>query len=264
MHEEHVMSTAETIREIEYPESDGKPMGETDLHIHWIIRLRDILKHRYRDERVYVAADLILYYVEGNPRISLVPDVFVVKDCEPRMRETYLLWNEGRAPDVVFEITSKSSKHTDQVLKPRKYALIGVQEYFVFDPYAEYLIPPLAGFRRRGDVYERMEPSERGQLKSQELGITLELDGSELVLRDARTNNVLLTRSEAAEAEWHAAELRRAAEERKRKAAENKRKEAEQDRQVEREARQAVEARAAALEEELRRLRKQLSEERMN
>ncbi len=34
------MSTAETIRQIEYPESDGKPLGETDLHIHWIIRLR--------------------------------------------------------------------------------------------------------------------------------------------------------------------------------------------------------------------------------
>jgi hypothetical protein len=46
---ERQMSTSETVLQIEYPESDGEPLGETDLHIHWIIRLRDILKYRYRD-----------------------------------------------------------------------------------------------------------------------------------------------------------------------------------------------------------------------
>ncbi len=37
------MSTAPTPVEIDYPESDGQPIGETDLHIGWIIRLRDML-----------------------------------------------------------------------------------------------------------------------------------------------------------------------------------------------------------------------------
>jgi len=30
------MSLVQTVDQIEYPESDGKPMGETDLHRDWI------------------------------------------------------------------------------------------------------------------------------------------------------------------------------------------------------------------------------------
>jgi hypothetical protein len=43
-HYEHRLYPAE----IEYPETDGKPMGETDVHRLWMIRLYDLLKHRYR------------------------------------------------------------------------------------------------------------------------------------------------------------------------------------------------------------------------
>jgi hypothetical protein len=93
-------------------------------------------------------------------------------------------------------------------VKPKIYASIGVKEYFLFDPYAEYLRPPLVGFRRRGDTFERMEANAGGQLVCEELGITLELDGSELVLRDAETGHVLLTSLEAAEAQREAAETR--------------------------------------------------------
>ncbi len=45
------MSLVEATQQINNPESDGEPLGETDLHIHWIIRLRDLLKFRYRRER---------------------------------------------------------------------------------------------------------------------------------------------------------------------------------------------------------------------
>jgi hypothetical protein len=41
------MSLVQTIDQIEYPESDGRPMGETDIHIDWMIRIRDILRYRY-------------------------------------------------------------------------------------------------------------------------------------------------------------------------------------------------------------------------
>jgi hypothetical protein len=222
------------------------------------------LKYRYRDQRVYVAADLILYYEKGNPRKSVVPDVFVVKDCDTGMRETYLLWEEGQPPDVAIEITSKSSKYTDEVEKPRIYSRLGVAEYFVFDPYAEYLRPPLAGFRKSADAYERIEANARGQLECRELGIAFELDGGDLVLRDAATGEVLLTRSEAAEAALSAAVAKRKAAEAKRKAAEAKRKAAEKERRAEQEARKAAEERAATLERELRRLRGQQEQDGQN
>ena len=230
------MSLIETKREIEYPESDGEPLGETDLHIHWIIRLRDSLKHRYRGQRVYVGADLMLYYQEGVPQRFVAPDVFVVLDCDGGMRRTFKTWEEQRVPAVVFEITSKYSRREDEVIKPEKYARIGVAEYVLYDPEGEYLSQRLVAHRLSGNAYERVEPNDRGLLDCRSLGITLELDGPDLVLRDAATRAVLLTQLESAESER---EAERAA------------------REAEKQARETAEAKLAAAEEELNRLRQQ-------
>lgn len=54
--------TTETELDVEYPESDGMPIGETDLHRWWMIRIHDILSQRYRGQRVYVSSNLIVYY----------------------------------------------------------------------------------------------------------------------------------------------------------------------------------------------------------
>ena len=100
------MPLVQTKFAIDYPESDGQPMGETDIHIEWIIRIRDILCTRYRGQRVYIASDLLVYYEEGDPTKCVVPDHFVVLDHEPGLRRTYKIWEERRSPDVVFEVTS--------------------------------------------------------------------------------------------------------------------------------------------------------------
>ena len=70
------MSLVSNDAAIDYPESDGRPMGETDWHIEWTLRLRDMLKLRYRGQKVYVASDLLIYYHEGVPRDFVVPDGF--------------------------------------------------------------------------------------------------------------------------------------------------------------------------------------------
>jgi Uma2 family endonuclease len=236
------MSVADTRYEIDYPETDGAPMGETELHVHWTIRLRDILKERYRGQRVYVGADMFIYYVEGEPYRNVCPDVFVVLDCDPHIREIYKLWEEGKPPTVVFELTSRGTRREDEVQKPSTYALIGVQEYFLYDPKAEYLHPPLTGFRRDGEAFRRIEPTDRGALVSAALGVTLELDGRDLLLRDAATGDVLLTSTEAAEAAQHEAEAAQ-------RAAETRLAEAQSERTADK-------ARIAELEAELARLRK--------
>jgi hypothetical protein len=67
---EPIMSLASTTTDIEYPESDGMPMGETDLHIEWMFRLRALMRYRYRGQWAYVASNLLLYYEQGNPLLS--------------------------------------------------------------------------------------------------------------------------------------------------------------------------------------------------
>jgi Uma2 family endonuclease len=68
----------------------------------------------------------------------VAPDVFVVrgvgKQREGRKRRTYKLWEEGVAPCVVIEITLSETKNEDLKRKKDIYAMIGVREYFIFDP----------------------------------------------------------------------------------------------------------------------------------
>lgn len=204
------MSLIQTIDQVEYPESDGKPMGETDVHIDWMIRIRDILRHRYRGQQVYVGANLLVYYQEGDPSKFVVPDDFVAKDCQPGRRRTFKIWEEGKAPDVAFEITSRSSRQEDESYKPQVYARVGVREYFLYDPTGEYLDPPLQGFRLHGLDYRRIKPDKTGAIKSDQLGIMLRLQDGELVLHDARTGDELLTKADSAEAARKSAEARAA------------------------------------------------------
>ncbi len=231
------MSLIETTTDIEYPESDGLPMGETDLHRDWMIRLLDMLKYRYRGQRVYVASDLLVYYEEGEPTRYVVPDEFVVLDCDPGRRRTFKIWEEGKVPNVVIEVTSTGTRNEDTKHKPRRYADIGVGEYFLYDPTSDYLNPPLRGFRLEGGSHVPIEPDETGALACRQLGLLLKLEDGELVMYDAETGERLLTECEA--------------EQRARDDAQRAGEEAQR-------AREEAEARADAAEKELERLRKQL------
>lgn len=203
------MSTPHIADQIEYPESDGMPMGETDLHRDWMVRILDILRYRYRKQRVYVASDLLVYYEEGVPRRFVVPDNFVVLDCDPERRRVFKTWEEGKSPDVVFEVTSRSTRRDDESLKPQIYERIGVQEYFLYDPSCEYLQPALQGFRRQSDEgLTSISPASDGSLTCEVLGITLRLADQDLVMVDLHSEEVLKTEAEAERATREAAELK--------------------------------------------------------
>jgi Uma2 family endonuclease len=202
------MSTAQILPEIEYPESDGKPVAETDIHFEWMQYLRNVLKFRYRGQRVYVATNLFVYYVQGDPRKCVAPDDFVVKDCDPGPRRTFRTWIEQRTPDVVFEVTSSSTRRQDQASKPRTYGRIGVKELFLYDPTQDWLDPPLQGFRFERGRKVRIPPDTSGALECRELGLLLRLEDGRLALFDARTGERLLTEAQAAEARALTAEER--------------------------------------------------------
>ncbi len=240
--------------EIDYPESDGRPMGETDTHRKWIVRIDQLLTQRLKGEQNYIGSDLLIYYELGQPKRFVVPDNFVVLDCNPGPRRTFKTWEEQRTPDVVFEVTSRSTKREDLVVKPKTYEQFGVSEYFLYDPLAEYLSPALQGFRLQNGTLVKME-STTGELTCQTLGIRLRLSGKSLEMVDLASGELLLT--EAEDNARRASEFRESAEQ-YREEAEQQRQEAEQQQMIaanEREARQLAETRNQQLEEELRRLR---------
>jgi Uma2 family endonuclease len=195
-------------RAIEYPTTDGKPMAETDLHREDMVDTIQVLDDHFADRPdVYVSGNLLLYYEEGNRRRHISPDVLVAIGVPKRpRRDYYLLWEERKAPDFVAEITSKSTKKEDQKTKFELYRdVLRVAEYVLFDPRAEYLKPPLQGFRLVGGDYASIEPIA-GRLPSAVLGLHLERDGERLRLFDPATGQYLLTRLERQEAAERRAE----------------------------------------------------------
>ena len=229
------MATAQRkamLRDIDYPTGDGKPMAETELHLWVMMDLIQTLAIRYRaDPMVYVGGDLLMYYQEGEPNKRLAPDVFVVKGV-PKLpaRDNYLIWLEGKPPDFVIEVTSKTTRRNDQTKKLVLYRdVLRVPEYFQFDPTEDYLRPAFQGFRLVDGDYVPIEPVD-GRLPSAALGLHLERDGTDLRLFDPSTGRRLpipseesaraeseSARAEAAEAE--ADRLRREIEELRRRLA---------------------------------------------
>ncbi len=263
-------------QEIEYPTSDGKPMAETSLHRRVMNDAIEALEWRYRDvPDVWVGGNLFVYYEKGNPRAALAPDVLVVHGIAKWDRPNYLLWEEGRPPSLVIEVTSRSTRREDLRDKRARYEDLEVEEYILFDPYEEYLHPPLQGLHLENGKYHPIALEADGGLRSRTTGLLLRREGNRLRLIDAASGELLPWPEEiAANAEREAkaraeAEARAAAEESARIEAEaratmaEERAAAEASARVEAEARAAAEAsaraeaeaRTRALEEELARLR---------
>jgi Uma2 family endonuclease len=205
-------------KEIFYPESDGTPMAETELHLEELIYVWQALKDRYEGEPdVFVGANLFLYYRKGDPSGVVAPDSFVVKGVPKllpgnRRRRKYLLWEEGQAPCFVLETTSESTWTQDEKKKD-VYEQLGVTEYFRFDPLGECLNPRLQGLRLTGGRYLPIRPNPDGSLLSQTTGLLFHLGGDQLRLTDAATGAPLLRKEEEAKARRQAEAKVRALEE---------------------------------------------------
>ncbi len=228
---------APTNGAIIYPESDGKPMAETELHRDALINALIILIEAFKDKPdVCVSGNMMMYYVEGDPKKSISPDVFVSFGIGKKLRRTYRVWEEGKPPDFVLEFSSEKTHRTDQNEKKLLYASIGVQEYFLYDPERQYLPTPLMGFRLVDGEYVPIPAGTDGSVMSVTLNLELRLRGNILGFYDKVSAKWLETPADtaAARADQEAAR-------------------ADQETEI----RKLAEAEAARLREELERLKAQ-------
>jgi len=182
-----------------YPTRDGRPMGETDLHRRIMFDLINMLERHYAGQEVYVSGNLLLCYEQGNRRKHVSPDVLVTKGLRPGLRLNYILWQERLPPNVVIEVTSKTTRKEDIETKFEIYQnVIRVAEYFLFDPYGDYLDPPLRGHRLKRGQYVPINLS-RGRMHCEQLGIDLVPEYQALALVDRKTGQRLKTADEVAE-----------------------------------------------------------------
>jgi hypothetical protein len=61
--------------DIDYPESDGNPMAESDYQRPYIAYGTEVLSIFFADQPdVHVSGNLLIYYEEGNPKANVAPE----------------------------------------------------------------------------------------------------------------------------------------------------------------------------------------------
>jgi Uma2 family endonuclease len=219
---------------VDYPDSDGQPMTESDPTRNYLVYCVEALRLFFQSRpQVYVSGNLFIYYQEGDPAKSVSPDVFVVFGVSKRERRSYKVWEEdGKLPSFILEITSMTTRKQDEETKPNLYASLGVQEYFQYDPTGDYLNLQLKGRQLRNGSYQAIAPQSLDDgsiaIYSSVLGLDLRLlpvaaelppqirsgttTARELRLFDPQTQTKLLNYQEAEQARQQAEQARQQAE----------------------------------------------------
>ena len=152
-------------------------------------------------------ANVGIFYHSNQP--AIVPDVFVSYDVQvpddwwKKKNRSYMVWNFGKAPEIVVEIVSNKvgSELTDKLNIYSKN--VGSAYYAVYDPSSQLGKDILHVFELRGNVYIPLSTPWFG---SANLGLTTwngEFEGrTDRWLRWCDTDgNVLLTGDELAQQE---------------------------------------------------------------
>jgi Uma2 family endonuclease len=98
--------------------------------------------------KVYHPPLLVKLPLPDNREVAREPDIVVILNGNlGRFAEQYF---DG-APDLIVEITSPASRHTDRTVKYEEYETAGVPEYWLIDPdrqYTEFFQRDAAGLYR--------------------------------------------------------------------------------------------------------------------
>ena len=235
-----------------------------------------LVQHLGNPDTTLVAGEHYLSLVPTSDMTGVrYPDLLVAFGVDPAAyyrSNAYVISEQGKPPDFVLEIVSRSSRQADRVDKREDYAALGIPEYWRFDEAARRRENRLAGDRLVDGVYEPIviEELEGGVLQgySVELNLYLRWEQGQLRLHDPATGQHIATfeseraRAESAEDRADSAESRARQEEEARVQAEaradSERAQAESERvraDSERARAESAEAQIRELEAENRRLR---------
>ncbi|MDG4551115.1 MAG: Uma2 family endonuclease [Candidatus Contendobacter sp.] len=156
------------------PSDDGMPM-ETERHKLQMDLLIYPLKPwiNRQPEGGYVGGNMFVYFSMEQVRNQDFrgPDVFIALEVPRSERKSWVVWEEGKGPDVVIELLSEQTAHEDKGRKKRVYQnQLRVAEYFWFDPFDP---DDWAGFELAHGIYQPLAPDAQGRLISRRLNLAL-------------------------------------------------------------------------------------------
>jgi Uma2 family endonuclease len=210
-----------TPEDVIFPPGDlesNEPPLETTLHLQQMLLLIKVLewwwRHHLGVNDFFAAGNITIFFSQRQSKLEDFrgPDFFVVRNTENRMRDSWVVWEEdGKYPNLIIELLSKSTAKIDKGLKKQIYQdIFRTPEYFWFDPKnLEF-----AGFILVGGAYQPIEPNPEGLLWSQQLSLYLGVHENQLRYFTAE-GQVIPTPEEVAglEAQRATQEAQRAAQE---------------------------------------------------
>lgn len=173
--------------EVFYPDHDNMP--ESTLQRLMTELLRPLLA-RFLAERgspLFVGADQFIYYIKGNPKAVVAPDVYVLPGIDPNAAPRCIkTWKTTTAPSFALEIMSEVNDLKDVQHAPQRHDELGTKELVVFDPYVD-----VESGRMRFRVYRRDEQGKlvvvlatnQDRIESQELRCFLRAVGEGAAMR---------------------------------------------------------------------------------
>ena len=141
--------------EIFYPSEDDEPLAETPEHLLALINTFTVLTRYLAGQQAMVFSNQFLYYVEGLPSARVAPDIMVIFNIEPKIRNNYKIWEERQVPKIIIEMTSQGNKDNDYLIKKSLYEHLSVEEYWLFDPRGEWVPEQLLGYRLQPEGFYR-------------------------------------------------------------------------------------------------------------
>ena len=152
--------TTEVLREFRFPDPpERKPEDMTSFD--------HLTRNGNVHHLVHYLGNLVTTLVAGERYVSLritqdltgvkYPDLLIAFNVDPATyyrRNAYVISEQGKPPDFVLEIASRSTGREDTGEKRVVYAAMGIPEYWRFDETGEFHGVRLAGDRLVNGVYE--------------------------------------------------------------------------------------------------------------
>ena len=201
------------------PEREPEDMTSFD-HLTLSGSAHHLVQHFGNPENTLVAGERYLTREPGAPASDrMAPDLLIAFKAEPeayRDSNGYIISEQGKPPDFILEIASRSTGRQDTVEKRAAYRELGIPEYWRFDETGEFHGTRLAGDRLVNDRYEPIpiETVGEGVLQgySRVLNLLIRWDHGQLGWYDPETGQHIATfdqeraRADAAESRADAVE----------------------------------------------------------
>ena len=193
--------TTQTLVRFRLPDPPERELDEVTSydHVYAPGNPLHLARHLGRPESTLVVADR---WIAAYPRYTPLrrPDLLIAFDVDPdlyREQNGYVISDQGKPPDFVLEVASRSTAAIDVGPKRGEYAALGVREYWRFDNTGEFHGERLAGDRLAGDRYEPIAIVELSpdvlQGESEALGLWLRWEDGELGWYDPATGEHIPT-----------------------------------------------------------------------